>query len=97
MGRASNKKQRLQAQLQECELKKRSGIIRVVASIVAFVVVTAVKQAAIAAGIELASHMVVNMAFYVFVLVLAGVAGFGARDWSRASNEMRAIQAKLGK
>ena len=97
MSRASNKKQRLQAQLEECELKKRSGIIRVVASIVFFVVVTAIKQFAIVPGVALASHMVVNMVFYVFVLVLAGVAGFGARDWSRASNEIRAIQAKLGK
>ena len=97
MGRASNKKQRLQAQLEECELKKRSGIIRVVASVVFFVVVTAIKQFAIVQGVELASHMVVNMAFYIFVLVLAGVAGFGARDWSRASNEIRAIRAKLSK
>lgn len=97
MGRASNKKQRLQAQLEECELKKRSGIVRVIASVVIFVVVTAVKQFAIVQGVELASHMVANMAFYIMALVLAGVAGYGARDWMRANNEMRAIQAKLGK
>ncbi|WP_165056110.1 MULTISPECIES: hypothetical protein [unclassified Adlercreutzia] len=97
MGHGKNKKQRMVAQLDELELKKRSGLIRVLAAIVVFVVVTAVKQALIQQGVELASHMVANMLFYLMVLVLAGVAGFGARDWSRASNEISAIRAKLGR
>lgn len=97
MGRGKNKKQRMAAQLDELELKKRSGLIRVLIAIVVFVVVTAVKQVLIMEGVELASHMVANMLFYIMVLVLAGVAGFGARDWSRANNEIKAIRAKLSR
>ena len=97
MGRGKNKKQRMAAQLDELELKKRSGLIRVLIAIVVFVVVTAVKQVLIMEGVELASHMVANMLFYIMVLVLAGVAGFGARDWSRANNEIMVIRAKLSR
>lgn len=97
MSKGAKKKQRMMANLEEMELKKRSGLIRVVAAVVIFVVVTAIKEAGVQAGVELASDMFVNAAFYIMALVLAGVAGYGARDYVRANNEIRAIQTKLGK
>ena len=95
MAQVSNKKRRQLEQIEQLELKKRSGLVRVLAAIVAFVVVTAVKESCVAAGIALASDMFVNIAFYLLALVLAGVAGFGSRDYMRASNAIRDIQAKM--
>lgn len=97
MSKGVKKKQRMAAELEELSLKKRSGLIRVIIAVAVFVVVTAVKETAVAQGVELASDMFVNAAFYIMALVLAGVAGYGARDYVRANNQMRAIQAKLGK
>lgn len=97
MSKGVKKKQRMEAELEELSLKKRSGLIRVIIAVAVFVVVTAVKEAAVAQGVALASDMFVNAAFYIMALVLAGVAGYGARDYVRANNQMRDIQAKLGR
>lgn len=97
MSKGVKKKQRMEAELEELLLKKRSGLIRVIIAVAVFVVVTAVKEAAVAQGVALASDMFVNAAFYIMALVLAGVAGYGARDYVRANNQMRDIKAKLGR
>lgn len=97
MGHGGNKKQRLRKELEEAQLRKRSGLIRLILAIVIFIVVTAIKQAAVVAGVAIASHMVTNAAFYIMALVLAGVAGYGARDYVRANNDIRALNAKLTK
>lgn len=97
MSKGVKKKQRMEAELEELSLKKRSGLIRVIIAVAVFVVVTAVKEAAVAQGVELASDMFVNAAFYIMALVLAGVAGYGARDYVRANNQMRDIKVKLGR
>lgn len=96
MGRMSKAKrqERNKQLIAEYEIKKRNGIMRVIVAIVAFVVVTAIKQIAITQGVELASDMWVNMVFYVFVLVLAGVAGFGARDYARAKEQLDYLKSK---
>lgn len=95
MGQVSTKKRRNLERIAELELKKRNGLMRVVAAIVAFVVITAVKEICVAQGVEMASHMVVNAMFYLTALVLAGVAGFGSRDYARANNEIKALREKI--
>ncbi len=96
-GKKSNKKQRLLDEIAELEVKKRNGLVRVLAAIIIFVVMTAVKQSLVAQGVALASDFFVNALFYITVLVLAGVAGFGSRDYARASNALRDARARLGK
>lgn len=96
-GKKSSKKQRVLEEIAELEVKKRNGLMRVLGAIIAFVVITAVKESLVAQGVAIASDMFVNALFYITALVLAGVAGFGSRDYMRASNQLRATREKLGK
>lgn len=95
MAQVSNRKRRQLERIEELELKKRGGLVRVVVAVVIFVVVTVIKESCIAMGVALASHMVVNVAFYIMALVLAGVAGLGSRDYMRANTEIKGIQEKM--
>ena len=92
---------RIEAELREyeaeLEVKKRNGLMRLVGAIIVFVVITAVKETLVAQGVAIASDMMVNALFYITALVLAGVAGFGSRDYVRANGQLRAAREKLGK
>ena len=96
-GKKSGKKQRLLEEIAEFEVKKRNGLMRLVGAIIVFVVITAVKETLVAQGVAIASDMMVNALFYITALVLAGVAGFGSRDYVRANGQLRAAREKLGK
>lgn len=96
-GKKSGKKQRLLEEIAELEVKKRNGLMRLVGAIIVFVVITAVKEILVAQGVAIASDMMVNALFYITALVLAGVAGFGSRDYVRANGQLRAAREKLGK
>ncbi len=97
MGRSSTKKKRLLERKAELDVKRRNGLVRVIAAIVIFVVAASIKTAAATSGAAWATNAMVNMGFFMGVLVLAGVAGYGSRDYRRASNEIRAIEEKLMK
>ena len=96
-GKKSGKKQRLLEEIAELEVKKRNGLMRLVGAIIVFVVITAVKETLVAQGVAIASDMMVNALFYITALVLAGVAGFGSRDYVLATGQLSAAREKLGK
>ncbi|NGM16429.1 hypothetical protein GMI70_00115 [Eggerthellaceae bacterium zg-893] len=97
MGHSSTKKKRLLEQKAELKSKRRSGLIRVIAPIAGFVVAAAIKTAGEASGATWATSSFVNAAFFVGAIVLAGVAGYGSRDYRRATLEIREIEDKLAK
>lgn len=97
MGHGVQKKKRIQHEIEMLKIKRRNGIMRVVAAIVIFIVVTAVKEAAVFQGVAIASDMIVNALFFAMVVVLAAVAGLGSRDYVRANNEIRALEQKIGR
>lgn len=94
MGRGVQKKKRIAHEIEALKIKRRNGMMRLIAAIVAFVVVTAVKEALVYQGFQLASDIIVNGLFFMFVVVMAGVAGWGSRDYMRANNEIRALEQK---
>lgn len=77
--------------IQELEVKKRTGLIQVVAAIVIMVVLIIIKTTFTTAGAEWANSQVANMAIFLCAIVAAGFAGYGSRRWSRARKELDAL------
>lgn len=97
MSKGVKKKRKLEGELAELHLKKRNGYMRLAAAVVAFVVVTIGKETLVAQGVEWASHMVANMVFYLFAIVMAGVAGLGVQSSTRAERKIREINSELSR
>ncbi len=93
---ASNKKrQRIENEIAQLEIKKRNGLMRGVAAFVGMVVIIVVKTSLTTAGYEWANTQWVNLGMFVLALVAAGVAGIGMRDWQRARNAIKAREQQL--
>lgn len=86
--KGKNRAQRISA----LEVKQRSGFIQMMGAIGACVVIIVAKLNLTAIGAEWANSMVVNAVIFISALVLAGVAGYGSRNWYRARKELRALQ-----
>ncbi len=95
MGHSSTKKKRLLERKAELKSKRRRGFVCVIAPIVGFVVAASIKTAGEASGAAWATSSFVNAAFFVGAVVLAGVAGYGSRNYRRATLEIRDIDNKL--
>ena len=83
-------KARREERIQELEVKKRSGLLQVVAAIVIMVVLIIVKTTFSTMGAEWANA---NMVIFICAIVAAGFAGAGSRRWSRARKELDALTA----
>lgn len=93
---ASNKKkQRLENEIAQLEIKKRNGLMRGMAAFVGMIVIIVLKTGFTMAGYEWANTELVNMGMFVLSLVAAGVAGIGMRDWQRARVAIRAREDQL--
>lgn len=87
-------KGRLEKRLQELEIRKRSGFVQVVVSLVVMVVLIIVKTTFAMQGAEWANSQVANMAIFICALVAAGFAGYGSRRWNRARKEINALTSQ---
>ena len=92
MGRY-NKKKRMESELAEQEAKRRSGLIRLIGSIAAFIIVA--RQFFAMEGAEWIESPFVSFGIFAFAVVMAGVAGYGARDYVRARDRINAIYRRL--
>ncbi len=86
-------KARREERIQELEVKKRSGLLQVVAAIVIMVVLIIVKTTFSTMGAEWANSQIANMSIFICAIVAAGFAGAGSRRWSRARKELDALTA----
>ena len=84
-------KGRREQRLQELEVKKRSGLIQVIAAVVIMVVLILIKTTATIQGAAWANT---NMAIFVAAIVAAGFAGYGSRRWNRARKEIISLTSK---
>lgn len=94
MGRGSNKKKRIEADIERAQARGRRGLARALAAVAAFVVIALVRQTLLFQGVEAASTPVASVMVFVTALVLAGVAGYGARDFARARDEVRRLRER---
>lgn len=83
-------KRNTQQRIAELEHKKRSGLIRCVASIVLFAIIIALKLSLQPVFVWLNSTAA-NAAIFILALVAAGFAGIGSRDWTRARRELESL------
>ncbi len=95
--RSRSKKGHLQAQYQQLQAKRRRGLIIMIGAIVLVVVLMILKTYFTSLGFEWATNSTVNIVFYVFILCMAGVAGYGGRSWSVTGSKMRELAEKLNR
>lgn len=96
MGHGKSKGQRrIEQQIDELEIKKRSGLVRMVFAIVFFAALIVVKTGLVNAGVAWANDMYVNMVFFALAVVFAAVAGLGSRAWSVSSRKIKALRAQM--
>lgn len=81
-------KARREQRIQELEVKRRSGLIQVIAAIVIMVVLIIIKTTFTISGAEWANTEFANMAIFVCAIIAAGFAGYGSRRWNRARKEL---------
>ena len=86
-----NGKKRAQ-EIAELEVKKRSGLVRMIFAIVFFAALIVVKTTLVNNGVEWANYTFVNGAFFALALVFAGVAGWGSYAWSNANRKLKELQ-----
>ncbi len=97
MGHNKRTKKNLKAELAEAKLSSRNGLVRLIAAIAAILVILVGKEILLLNGVEWVTNSGVNLACYAIAVVLACVAGFGARDWSRASKRVKELEAMLAR
>lgn len=86
-----NSKKRAQ-EIAELEVKKRSGLVRMIAAIVVFAALIMVKTTLVSNGVEWANTTVANGVFFALALIFAGVAGWGSYAWSNANRKLKQLQ-----
>ncbi len=86
-----------QQQIAELQLKRRSGLIKVIAAVAGLTVLIIVKQNLTAAGVAWASGEVGSYAIFAAALVAAGFAGYGSRDWYKAGQKIEQLQSGMRK
>ena len=79
-------------QIAELEVKKRSGLVRMIAAIVIFAALIVVKTTLVSSGAEWANTTVAYGAFFALALIFAGVAGWGSYAWSNANRKLKQLQ-----
>ena len=84
-------------QIEELRVKRRSGLIKVIAAVAGLTVLIIVKQNLVAAGVEWASGEVGSYAIFAAALVAAGFAGYGSRDWYKAGQKIEQLQSGMRK
>ena len=82
-----------QQQIAELQLKRRSGLIKVIAAVAGLTVLIIVKQNLTAAGVAWASGEVGSYAIFA----AAGFAGYGSRDWYQAGQKIEQLQSGMRK
>ncbi len=98
MGKSKIKsKSRLQAELKVLNAKKRNGLIQLFGAIVLAIIVVLIKTTLESYGVEWATNNVVNMIFYLLLIVMAAVAGLGGRKWSKSRREADDILVRLNR
>ncbi len=68
-----------------------------IGAIVLVIVLMIVKTYLESIGVEWATDSTVNIVFYVFILCMAGVAGYGGRSWSVTGSKMRELAEKINR
>ncbi len=94
MGSGSGKRKRAEADARRAEERGRRGLARAVAAVAAFIVLALVRQTLLFQGVEGASSPVASVMVFVTAVVLAAVAGSGARDFARAREEARRLRGR---
>ncbi len=94
MGRGAKELRRREAEAGRARAKARSGMARLVAAVAGFAAIALVRQALLFQGVEAASSPVASIMVFATALVLAGVAGYGARDYARARQTLRDLRGK---
>ena len=85
-----------QQQIAELRVKRRAGLIKVIAAIAGLTALIIVKQNLMMAGVEWASSEPANLGIFL-AAVVAGFAGYGSRDWRRAGQKIDQLQGSQGK
>lgn len=91
---SSKQKAKRQQRIQQLEVKKRSGLMQVIAALVIMVVLIVIKTTFTTMGAAWANTQVANMGIFIAALVAAGFAGYGSRKWNRARKELDALNHK---
>ena len=86
-----------QQQIAELRVKRRAGLIKVIAAIAGLTALIIVKQNLMMAGVEWASSEPANLGIFLAAVVAAGFAGYGSRDWRRAGQKKDQLQGSQGK
>lgn len=94
MGRGSSKRKRIEADVERAQARGRRGLIRAVAAVVAFALIALARQVLLFQGEPAASTPVASVMVFATAIVLAGVAGYGARDFVRARDEVRRLRGR---
>lgn len=84
-------------QIAQLRVKRRAGLIKVLASIAGLTVLIMVKQTLVANGVAWASSEVANIGIFIAAVVAAGFAGYGSRDWRRAGQRIDQLQGSARK
>lgn len=96
MGHGKSKGQRrIEQQIDELEIKKRSGLVRMVFAIVFFAALIVVKTGLASAGVAWANDSFVNAGFFILAVVFAAVAGLGSRAWSVSNRKIKDLRAQM--
>lgn len=96
MGHGKSKGQRrIEQQIAELEMKKRSGLVRMVFAIVLFIALIVVKTNLVAAGVEWADSTFASGALFALAVVFAAVAGLGSRAWATSNRKIKDLRAQM--
>lgn len=96
MGQGKSKGQRrIEQQIDELQIKKRSGLVRMVFAIVLFAALIVVKTGLVNAGVAWANDSFVNAGFFMLAVVFAAVAGMASRTWSVSSRKIKDLRAQM--
>ena len=89
---AKGKSKKRQQEIAELQVKKRSGLVRMIFAIVFFAALIFVKTSLVNMGVAWANTEIANGAFFMLALVFAGIAGWGSRAWSVANRKLKDLQ-----